>query len=276
MPGSASLSDAREFAASVAGVVSRHGGAAAAGWAPGEVGVAPDPALGAALEELGWDSVAEDPSLVVCAGLGAMELGRCLTSLWHVDRLLGGGPAVDDLVRSVGPSTPAVVVRDGARRALLRSERRPSAAGLDVHRVLELGPAGDRVTAVAWDAWLTAGVGYLAGLGEGALALTVDYARQRVAFGSTLAGLAPVQQLLAGAATAVRGVALLAGSGATDGDALAHAGTAIAEACAACQQVSGAIGFTLEYPLHRFTQRARALQAWNEALLDGAAVSEPA
>jgi butyryl-CoA dehydrogenase len=276
MPGSASLSDAREFAASVAGVVSRHGGSAAAGWAPGEVGVAPDPALGAALEELGWDSVAEDPSLVVCAGLGAMELGRCLTSLWHVDRLLGGGPAVNDLVRSVGPSTPAVVGCDGARRALLRSERRPSAAGLDVHQVLELGPAGDHVTAVAWDAWLTAGVGYLAGLGEGALALTVDYARQRVAFGSTLAALAPVQQLLAGAATAVRGVALLAGCGAVDGDALAHAGTAIAEACAACQQVSGAIGFTLEYPLHRFTQRARALQAWNEALLDGAAVSEPA
>jgi butyryl-CoA dehydrogenase len=276
MPGSASLSDAREFATSVAGVVSRHGGAAAASWAPGEVGVAPDPALSAALEELGWDSVAEDPSLVVCAGLGAVELGRCLTSLWHVDRLLGGGPAVDDLVRSVGPSTPAVVVRDGARRALLRSERRPSAAGLDVHRVLELGPAGDDVPAVAWDAWLTAGVGYLAGLGEGALALTVDYARQRVAFGSTLAALAPVQQLLAGAATAVRGVALLAGSGPADGDALAHAGTAIAAACAACQQASGAIGFTLEYPLHRFTQRARALQAWNEALLDGAAVSEPA
>ena len=30
-----------------------------------------------------------------------------------------------------------------------------------------------------------------------------------------------------------------------------------------------AIGFTLEYPLHRYTQRARALATWNDALLDG-------
>ena len=47
-----------------------------------------------------------------------------------------------------------------------------------------------------------------------------------------------------------------------------HAGPAIAAACAACQQVTGAIGFTLEYPLHRYTQRAWALATWNEALLD--------
>lgn len=275
MPGSASLSEAREFAASVAGVAARHAVADAAGWAPGELGVAADPALSAALEELGWDSLAEDPSLVACAGLGAVELGRCLASVWYVDGLLGASPVVNELVRCVGPSAPAVVC-EGARHGLLRFERRPSADGLDVHWVLELGPATDDVTAVARDAWLTAGVGYLAGLGERALALTVDYARRRAAFGSTLAALAPVQQLLAGAATAVRGVALLAQSGAADGDALAHAGAAISGACAACQQVSGAIGFTLEYPLHRFTQRARALHAWNEALLDGAAVPAPA
>jgi butyryl-CoA dehydrogenase len=216
--------------------------------------------------------LAEDPSLVVCAGLGAVELGRRLASVWHVDRLLGGSPVVDHLVRCVGPSHPAVVVHDGVRHTLVSSARRPSADGLDVHRVIELGPAMDDVSAVARDAWLTAGVGYLAGLGQSALALTVGYARRRAAFGSTLAALGPVQQLLASAATAVRGVALLAESGAA-GDALAHAGAAIAGACAACQQVSGAIGFTLEYPLHRFTHLARALHAFNEPLLDGAAGS---
>jgi butyryl-CoA dehydrogenase len=42
----------------------------------------------------------------------------------------------------------------------------------------------------------------------------------------------------------------------------------VAEACAACQQVTGAIGFTLEYPLQRYTQRARGLAAWNDALLE--------
>jgi alkylation response protein AidB-like acyl-CoA dehydrogenase len=110
-------------------------------------------------------------------------------------------------------------------------------------------------------------VGYLAGLGQGALELTVDYVRRRRAFGSTLAALAPVQQRLAGVATAVRGVTLLAGSD-PDGHALAYAGPAIAESCTACHQVTGAIGFTLEYPLHRFSQRARAVATWNDALLE--------
>ena len=114
---------------------------------------------------------------------------------------------------------------------------------------------------------MAASVGYLAGLGQAALDLTVDYVRQRRAFGTTLAALAPVQQQLAGAATAVRGVRLLAGEDPAT-DALAYAGPAVAEACAACQQVTGAIGFTLEYPLHRYTQRARALAVWNDALLD--------
>jgi alkylation response protein AidB-like acyl-CoA dehydrogenase len=62
-------------------------------------------------------------------------------------------------------------------------------------------------------------------------------------------------------------VTLLAGAS-PDADAVAHAGPAIAQACAACQQVTGAIGYTLEYPLHRYTQRARSLAAWNDALLD--------
>jgi len=81
--------------------------------------------------------------------------------------------------------------------------------------------------------------------------------------------------VLAGAATAVRGVRLLAAEP-PDGDALAHAGLAVAEACAACQQATGAIGFTLEYPLHGYTQRARALVAWNDALLDRSLSRPPA
>jgi len=157
------------------------------------------------------------------------------------------------------------------RRPVMESEPLASAEGLEVHRVLELGEAVD-VSADAWrtatGAWTAAGVGYIAGLGQGALELTVDYVRQRRAFGSQLAALPPVQQRLAGAATVVRGVLLLAADDPAD-DALAYAGHAVAEACAACQQVTGAIGFTLEYPLHRYTQRARALTAWNDALLEG-------
>lgn len=268
-------SEARAFAESVAGVLGRFETDDARGWTPGEVGIGAWPKLTASLDELGWETLAEDEDLAPCAGLGAVELGRRLAPVCEIDRLLGGSVLVGDLVRSVsGSERLAVVVVDGAvvRRPVLRSEQCPSAEGLDVHRVLALGkavPVALETWRPALGAWLSAGVGYLAGLGQGALDLTVDYVRQRRAFGGTLAGLAPVQQLLAGAATAVRGVRLLAELCETpDGDALSHAAVAVAEACAACQQVTGAIGFTLEYPLHRYTQRARALATWNDALLD--------
>ena len=92
--------------------------------------------------------------------------------------------------------------------------------------------------------------------------------RQRRAFGTTLAALAPVQQLLAGGDHRDPRRAAAGRRQRPGADALAHAGPAIADACAACQQVTGAIGFTLEYPLHRYTQRALALATWNDALLD--------
>jgi butyryl-CoA dehydrogenase len=265
------LDDARAFADSVAGVLDRRPRAAGT-WAPGAVAAAAPPEVGAALDDLGWDSLAADPALAACAGLGALELGRRLESVHHVDRLLGGSPVAQGLVRGLGPERVVVTCEGGEprRRLVLRDDPCPSAEGLDVRRVLELGqalPGPDGPWPIALGAWLSAGVGYLAGVGQGALDLTVEYVRQRRAFGATLAALAPVQQLLADAATAVRGVTLLAGASA-GGDALAHAGPSVAQACAACQQVTGALGYTLEYPLHRYTQRARALASWNDALLD--------
>jgi butyryl-CoA dehydrogenase len=252
VPASASLSDATAFAESVAGVLDRH------------AGDSPERAL----DELGWGSLAEDPKLFACAGLGGVELGRRLAPLREVDRLLGCAPLAGELVRSLGAERVVLALEDDVvvRRTVIRAEPVASSGGIEVHRVLELGDVVD-TCGIAPNAWMAATVGYLAGLGQGALDLTVDYVRQRRAFGTTLAALGPVQQHLAGAATAVRGVRLLAGEE-PDADALAHAGPAVAEACAACHQVTGAIGFTLEYPLHGYTQRARALAAWNDALLD--------
>lgn len=279
MPPTASLSldpdEARAFAESVAGVVDRHTPVHRR-WEPGAFAPEPGPELAAALTELGWDTLSQDAELVTCAGLGAVELGRRLAPPQCVDRLLGGGPMAGDLVRSLGTESTAVIREHGAvlRAPVLRSEPLATVEGLDLHRVLELGEPVE-VPADRWRiaerAWLAAGVGYLAGLGQGALDLTNDYVRQRHAFGSTLAALAPVQQLLAGAATAVRGVRLLAGAGAETlayDDALAHSGPAVGQACAACQQVTGAVGFTLEYPLQRHTQLARGLTAFNDALLE--------
>ncbi|MGO9883939.1 MAG: acyl-CoA dehydrogenase family protein [Solirubrobacteraceae bacterium] len=262
------LSEARAFAESVARMLDRHA-RPPGGWSPGDAGADAQAELTTLLDELGWSALAQDPELVACAGLGALELGRRLAPLHHVDRLLGGSPLVGDLVRTLVPQHAALGCDGGVvvRRTVVRAEPVASSDGLDVHRMLELGePSEVSGTETAASAWTAAGVGYLAGLGRAALDLTVGYVGQRRAFGSTLAALAPVQQLLADAATAVRGVELLAGHR-PDGDALAHAGPAIADACAACQQVTGAIGFTLEYPLHRYTQRARALGAWNDALL---------
>jgi hypothetical protein len=253
--------EARAFAESVAGALERCG-AAPAGWSPGEAGNGPDRDLAVVLDELGWGTLAHDVTLAACAGLGAVELGRRLAPLHLVDQLLGGGPMAGELVRSLGVQPVAIVGEQ--RVTVCRAERVPSAEGLDVWRVAELGEVLGHVDASAVGVWRAALLGYLAGLGEGALNLTVGYAAQRRAFGSTLAGLAPVQQLLAEAATAVQGIKLLAAED-PGVDALAHAGPAIAGACAACQQVTGAIGFTLEYPLHRYTQRARALAIWSDA-----------
>lgn len=280
-PGPSVTGEARAFAESVAGVLDRRAPVPAP-WQPGATPAPAPSTLADALIELGWDELARDADLAVCAGLAGVELGRRTASIDHIDRLLGGSPASGDLVRSLGPQRLAVI-RDGhsiTRVPVVSAEPLASADGLDVHRVLELGepaevPADEWRTAVC--VWLAAGVGYLAGLGHGALDLTAEYVRQRRAFDGTLAALAPVQQLLAGASTAVRGVSLLAAEPAeqpepADGgaysDALAHAGPAVAQACAACQQVTGAIGYTLEYPLHRYTQLARALNVWNDALLD--------
>ena len=279
--------EARAFAQSVAGALDRHarpqrGAPAQAAWAPGDAAAPPQPELIAALNELGWEMLAQDRDLVGCAGLGAVELGRRLAPLHVVDGLLPGSPMAAELVRSPRPDG-LVAARHASGvvvRRVVRAEPAASSEGLEVLRVVELEDLHD-IPAENWGAaaaaWTAAGVGYLAGVGEGALDITVGYVRQRRAFGSTLGALTAVQQLLAEAATAVRGVSLLAGEHAT-GDALAHAGHAVAEACAACQQVTGAIGFTLEYPLHRYTQRARALAVWNDALLDlviGVAADQP-
>jgi butyryl-CoA dehydrogenase len=272
------LSEARAFAQSVAGVL-RRDRVEQQDWVPGAIPGPDTSALLAALDGLGWPTVATDPELVACAGLGGVELGRALAPLAALDGLLGASPVAGSLIRcrvagdravGVAPADAPTDAPGLALRPILTAERMASADGLDLHSVSAFGapaPVDPEAWPVALAAWLAAGVGYLAGVGEGALELTVTYVRQRRAFDTTLAALAPVQQLLARAATEIRGVRLLA-IAAPGADALAHAGPAIADACAACQQVTGAIGFTLEYPLQRYTQRARALASWNDALID--------
>ncbi|MDQ6819736.1 MAG: acyl-CoA dehydrogenase family protein [Actinomycetota bacterium] len=261
--------ETRAFAESVAAAVSKTLPEPPA-WHPGQTGDDRCPELSAALERTGWLSLATDPDLLAFTGPAALELGRALAPVCEIDALLGGSPMAADLVRYHDGSRN--VVRFGVEGLSLvritRSQALPYGDAIGVHRVLEgvlEGRLSGHETRTA--AWIAASVGYLAGVGERALGLTVDYAKDRRAFGSTLAALAPVQQLLADVATTVRGLRLLA-MDCPGVEALAYSGPALCRATASCQQVVGAIGYTLEFPLQRAYRRARALTLWADAVLD--------
>jgi hypothetical protein len=145
----------------------------------------------------------------------------------------------------------------------------PYTDALGIARVESAGTetplAGDEAR-VRMDAWCAGSTGYLAGLGEEALRLALEHARSRHAFGGPLAALEPVQQMLADAATLVDGLTLLSADS-PGADALAHAGEATERAVAICMQVTGALGFTLEFSLQRAYRRSRAARAWADAVL---------
>ena len=253
------LLEAPAFAEAV-GMAADRTLAAAEPWLPGAAQDDSNPALSAALAEMGWLDVADGPELLPLVAPAALELGRRLAPLGELDALLGGSPLAGDLVR-YGAAT--AVDPEGAQWAIDRAEPVPYGDALGVQRVLERDAVG-RASETGLAAWIAATTGYLAGLSEWALGVALDHAKGRKAFGSTLAALAPVQQQLADAATAARGLRLLAYDS-PGRAALTHAGVAAIDVTAACQQVAGAIGFTLEFPLQRAYRRARAVQLWADA-----------
>ena len=135
-------------------------------------------------------------------------------------------------------------------------------AGLDAQALMLMGAAARAMQ--------------MAGALEAILDLTVAYANERVAFERPIAKFQAVQHNLARLAGEVA-VAVAAAGSATD--AIAHAesfddavfleaaaakirvGEAAGEGAAIAHQVLGAIGFTQEHTLHRFTRR---LWAWRD------------
>jgi acyl-CoA dehydrogenase len=119
----------------------------------------------------------------------------------------------------------------------------------------------------------------IAGAIQRILALVVDYANLRVQFGRPIGKFQAIQQNIAVLATqaAAARAASEVGSEAIDdwlsgcGEPLTHSiaavsakirtGEAAGQACAIAHQVFGAIGFTEEHELHRFTKR---LWSWRE------------
>jgi alkylation response protein AidB-like acyl-CoA dehydrogenase len=264
----AGVEEARQFAATVAAIVARHTGPDP--WQPGAATSDADPDLQRALSDAGWDELGSDEQLLPLAAPAGAAIGRAFAALAPVDALLGGALTVDGLARYANEGAALVEPHAGefVRRRAMRLSPLPYTDALGVARVEDAASetVPDPEAGVRMAAWSAASTGYLAGLGEEALRLALEHARSRRAFGGPLAALEPVQQMLADAATLVDGLTLLSADS-PGADALAHAGDAAERAVAICMQVTGALGFTLEFPLQRAYRRSRSARVWADAVL---------
>jgi hypothetical protein len=272
----AAAAEIRDFAASVRGAVERY--PVADPWRPGAHADDRSPALLEALLGLGWADVARDEALLPFAGPAGVELGRGFAPLDIVDALLGGRLTVRGLSRYAREGDTLVELDGDRLRTFTAVELEPvgyvdALAVQLVHEAAEETVFAGAEAAARSHGWVAASVGYLAGIAGEALRLATEHAKTRQAFGRPLAALDPVQQHLATAATLAEGVRLLA-ENRVGAPGLAHAGEAACRAAALCQQVVGAIGYTLEFPLQRAFRRTRAVQLWAEAAIgpDGASL----
>lgn len=105
-----------------------------------------------------------------------------------------------------------------------------------------------------------------AGLMRGALENTVQYVKDRQQFGQPLGNFQAVQHRLAESAQLVRACKWLAFRAADSDDpqqanlACLYAQEAMRKVITDCHQFSGAMGLTLEFPLHLWTYRLKVLQ----------------
>jgi 3-oxo-4-pregnene-20-carboxyl-CoA dehydrogenase alpha subunit len=262
--------EAGQFAETVAAIVSRHAGADP--WAPGAASSDADPALDEALHEAGWEELGYTADLLPLVAPAAAALGRNFAPLTPVDAMIGGVLKVGSLVRYPVDNALLIEPLDGRLQVVRGGELYPVAYtdALGVARLegepVAHAPVGPDERRTRMAAWVAASAGYLAGLSEEGLRLALEHARSRRAFGGPLSALEPVQQMLADAATLADGLTLLTAD-CPGLDALAHAGEAAERVVGICMQVTGALGFTLEFPLQRAYRRARSARAWADAAI---------
>ncbi|MGI8713155.1 MAG: acyl-CoA dehydrogenase family protein [Solirubrobacteraceae bacterium] len=260
--------EARNFADSVEGVALLH--LTNDLWAPGLHADDRNPELDAALEQLGWPELATDRSLAPLIAPAAERLGAALVSIATVDRLLDATPMAGDLVRhpiAGRPLARPLHSGNGPELVLYEADHLEPTTYVDalgVHRARGLRQVGtitgDRAQ-LRLNAWCAAQTGFLAGLARGALEIALEHVTSRQAFGRSLSALDAVQQLLGEATMRATGLQLLLGLPAS-ASSLAYAAEAANLVCAACQQVTGAIGYTMEFPLQRRYRRASAISVW--------------
>lgn len=235
-------------------------------WSPGAALDDDDASLSARLRDLGLaDAAQAGHGFVAAAGL---ELGRARAPLAFIDELAVGQTALAacGLARYASRRSAALdLCDDGA--FLVSLDGASIEAAIDSQGFVRVREGGQPVSLPQLDTWAAFHTAYFGGLAAATLALAVDHARARIQFSRPLLALAPVQQLLAEAASLARGLELLAWEEAEDPwPALAHAGEAACRVCEVSHQVHGAIGYALEAPVHGFFRRAHATRIFTRAV----------
>lgn len=254
----------RKLAATVAGIDD---------WRPGNYVDDRSIDLSAGLNRLGWHDLALGAKdTLPFLATAAVELGRAATTAYDIVQVLGGSPVVGGLAMYGRPGEPvALTTADGYRVTTVRSSTPVAFAdSLGVHSVnateesvVVLTDAGKRLAA-----WEAATVGYFAGLASFVVTSATEHARNREIFGATLAHVDAVQHRLADAATTADALVLSAREGAHGLPALAYAVASTWDVMLHGHMVFGAIGFTLEFPLQRYSRRAKALGSFVNGWID--------
>ncbi len=177
----------------------------------------------------------------------------------------------DDLVLVAGAHHGAQTANLGSSPLADRSVRDPGRS------VLAKGDMARAAYGQALDEWRTLMSGALVGLGEAALAIGVEYAKNRHQFGAPIGSFQSIARDLADAATLMDGARLLAREAAwaqsedeehfasLSAMAFLFATRAARRASNVALHVHGGYGFTLEYEIQLFYRRA---QAWPLGLGD--------
>ncbi len=246
----------------------------------------------------GFDAMLEENGFLDCAQEETLGLTAAAAMVWRLARLpVAVECAGSALLRApYAPHLPrplAVIEDDPARPArflpVARSALLIAADGGVRQAVLEPGavrpqeslfayPMGALAGPVDWqpleadpaalrDAWRVALAAELGGVLKGGLDAVLDHVRQRHQFGRPLGSFQAVQHRLASAAGKIEAAYWLTLKAAQRLDpadatvALAYVQDASTRIVYDLHQFMGAMGLTLEHPLHRWTYRARLLRS---------------
>lgn len=271
--------DVRDFAATVRKVC--ESAPIADAWTPTAPCDDRNAVLRSRIEDAGWFDVAQESDAPDFLGAAGVELGRALAPLDVVDGLLGHGVALSatvvgdiNLARySAAGDTVWLCGTGGAELVEITAAEPVHYIDAQAVTIIDVAPAAPApLPAAAVDAWMAAMTGYLAGLAVGALELAGGHASQRIAFGRPLSDLDAVAKKIADCATASEGLQMAA-SHRPDAAVVQQAPVAAFRVMRACHQILGGLGFTLEYPLQRYSRRVEALRVWTPAVVEALTVS---